>query len=71
MTHNAGLVDRVARIILGVVLLSLFLVGPKTSWGLLGVIPLLTGIVGFCPAYELFGFSTCSANTRKPASTHF
>lgn len=59
MTANVGTWDRALRIVLGLVLLSLVFVGPKTPWGLLGLIPLLTGIAGFCPAYRLIGANTC------------
>jgi len=61
MSVNEGTVDRVVRIAAGVVLIALALVGPKTPWGFLGVIPLLTGLVGFCPLYRLVGVSTCRA----------
>ena len=56
-TNESGL-DRAFRVILGVVLLSLVFAGPKTLWGLLGLIPLITGAVGFCPFYRLLGIST-------------
>ena len=56
---NVGTVDRVIRVILGVVLLALVFVGPQTAWGWIGVIPLVTGLLGFCPAYKLFGLRTC------------
>ena len=55
---NEGSVDRVARVLLGAGVLSLFFVGPQTPWALLGIIPLFTGLVGSCPVYRLFGFST-------------
>jgi hypothetical protein len=55
---NEGRLDRAARVIVGLILLSLVFVGPKTTWGLVGFVPLLTGLVGFCPAYRLFGRST-------------
>lgn len=58
MKLNEGALDRVLRIILGLVILSLAFVGPKTAWGYLGVIPLLTGVVGFCPLYALLRIST-------------
>ena len=58
MSINEGTVDRAVRILVGVVLLSLVFLGPKTAWGYLGVVPLLTGLVGVCPAYRLFGLST-------------
>ena len=51
--------DRGLRIVLGLALLALTAVGPRTAWGLVGIVPLLTGIAGFCPLYRVFGFSTC------------
>ena len=62
---NEGTTDRMLRIIFGLALLTLALVGPKTPWGFLGVIPLLTGLVGFCPLYRVLGVSTCAA--ARPA----
>ena len=59
MSRNEGLVDRSVRIVLGLVLLSLVFVGPQTAWGWIGLVPLLTGIVGICPVYSLFGIRTC------------
>lgn len=59
MKANAGKADRTIRVILGVVLLSLVVVGPQTYWGLVGIIPLLTGLVGYCPLYKLVGLNTC------------
>jgi hypothetical protein len=53
--------DRIARVLIGIVLLSLVFVGPRTLWGLIGVIPLVTGLAGSCPLYSLFGISTCRA----------
>ena len=59
MKVNEGTIDRVIRIILGLVLLSLVFVGPKTLWGLLGILPLITGIAGRCTLYSILGISTC------------
>lgn len=59
MKKNAGKVDRVVRVILGLVLLSLIFVGPQSMWGLVGLIPLITGLMGFCPLYKIVGLSTC------------
>lgn len=56
---NEGLADRLIRIAVGLVVLSLAFVGPQTPWGYLGIIPLLTGIVGYCPLYTLAGINTC------------
>ncbi len=60
MTVNIGPIDRILRIVIGLGLLSLVFLGPKTYWGLVGLIPLLTAFAGFCPAYRLLGFSTCA-----------
>jgi hypothetical protein len=56
---NLGIVDRTVRILVGASLLALVFVGPQTPWGYLGLVPLLTGVVGFCPAYCPLGLSTC------------
>ncbi len=56
---NEHPIERVLRVALGVFLLSLVFVGPTTYWGLLGLIPLATGLLGSCPLYTLFGVSTC------------
>lgn len=61
MRINEGLLDRVIRVTIGVGLLSLLAVGPVPGWGLvalIGLIPLVTGLTGFCPAYVLFGIDT-------------
>ena len=60
--QNVGGFDKVARIIAGLVLLSLVFVGPQTPWGWIGIIPLATGLLGFCPAYKIFGINTCPTN---------
>ncbi len=56
---NVGNADRVLRIVVGLVLIALVFVGPKTAWGWLGLIPLTTGFTRRCPAYIPFGISTC------------
>ena len=63
MSINEGTIDRALRVLLGIAILSLAYVGPRTPWGYLGLVPLLTGAVGMCPLYTLFGFSTCQAKT--------
>ena len=60
MTANVGTIDRILRIVVGLVLIALVFVGPKTPWGWIGLVPLLTGLVRFCPAYVLLGLNTCS-----------
>lgn len=62
MSINEGRLDRTLRVILGLVLISLVFVGPHTVWGWVGVVPLLTGIFGFCPLYRLVGINTCKIN---------
>jgi len=61
MTINEGTVDRVIRVVAGLVILSLAFVGPKSAWGYIGLLPIATGLVGYCPAYSLFGINTCPA----------
>ncbi|MDR2013693.1 MAG: DUF2892 domain-containing protein [Rhodanobacter sp.] len=55
---NVGSADRIARIVIGLVLIALVFVGPKTPWGWIGIVPLLTAIVSFCPLYRLLGIRT-------------
>lgn len=64
MLTNEGTLDRAARVILGIVLLALAFTGPRTPWGFVGILPLVTGLVGFCPLYRVLGINTC----RRPAS---
>jgi hypothetical protein len=54
------MIDRILRAVVGLVLISLVFIGPKTLWGLVGIIPLATAAIGFCPAYTLLGIKTCS-----------
>lgn len=56
---NEHPIERVLRVAVGVGLLSLLFVGPQTWWGLLGIVPIMTGLLGSCPLYTLVGFSTC------------
>jgi len=60
MSCNVGGIDRALRAVVGLILIALVFVGPQTPWGWIGLIPLLTAAVGFCPAYTLLGFKTCS-----------
>jgi hypothetical protein len=59
MPRNEGTIDRILRVAVGLAILSLAFIGPKTPWAYLGLLPLITGLVGFCPAYALFGWRTC------------
>lgn len=56
---NVGGIDRVLRILAGLVLLGLAVTGTIGAWGYIGLVPLATGLMGTCPLYSLFGFSTC------------
>lgn len=60
MKHNVGGIDRVLRIVVGLVLIGLAATGTVGWWGWLGVVPLATGALGWCPPYALFGFNTCA-----------
>lgn len=57
--NNVGNFDRLVRICIGVVLITMVFIGPKTPWGWIGLVPLFTGLVRWCPAYLPFGISTC------------
>jgi len=59
MSKNEGTLDRILRVVVGLVLLSLVFVGPQSYWGLIGLIPLVTGLIGSCPVYSVFGIRTC------------
>jgi hypothetical protein len=60
MKINEGTIDRALRVIAGLVLVGLAATGTVGVWGWIGVLPLVTGIVGFCPAYAIFGMNTCA-----------
>lgn len=64
---NVGNIDRIIRVVLGVVLLSLFVLleGNARYLGLIGLVPLATAAIGFCPLYKIFGINTCSVNDKK------
>ena len=60
---NVGSADKLVRIIIGLGLISLVFVGPKTPWGWIGVIPLATALIGWCPLYRILGINTLA---KKP-----
>ena len=60
MTKNEGKTDRFLRVITGIILLSLVFIGPQSLWGLIGIVPLATGLLGNCPLYSILGINTCS-----------
>jgi len=59
MKFNVGTIDRVIRVLAGATLITLAATGTVGVWGYIGVVPLVTGLFKFCPAYMLFGLSTC------------
>jgi hypothetical protein len=60
MKQNVGGIERVVRIVAGLVLLGLAATGVVGVWGWLGVVPLATGLIGWCPPYAMLGINTCS-----------
>jgi hypothetical protein len=67
MKSNVGGIDRALRIVAGVVLIALAATGTVGLWGWIGIVPLATGLVKFCPLYPLFGFSTCPMEKKAEA----
>lgn len=61
MNGNVGGLDRVVRVVAGAVLIALTLMGTIGVWGWIGLVPIITGALGFCPLYTVLGFSTCPA----------
>lgn len=59
MNANVGNTDRLLRIVAGIILIALVFVGPKTPLGWIGLVPLVTGLFRWCPAYRLLGINTC------------
>jgi len=70
VNRNEGTIDRVIRVVLGLGLLSLTVFGPHTWLGLIGIVPVLTGVFGFCPLYAALGLRTCRVDPSpsKPLS---
>ncbi len=64
MKCNEGGIDRGLRVIVGLALIGLTLTETIGAWGWIGVVPLLTGAIGFCPAYAIFGMNTCSTEKK-------
>lgn len=65
MQRNVGSIERVIRVTAGLGLISLVFIGPQTPWGWVGLIPIATGLSGWCPLYTLLGMNTCPIN-KKP-----
>jgi hypothetical protein len=64
MTKNVGGIDRILRIVVGAALIVAAATGTVGLWGYIGVLPLLTGLIGWCPPYALLGFNTCSVGKK-------
>jgi hypothetical protein len=65
MPRNVGSIDRILRIVAGLALIALAATGTIGAWGYVGIVPLLTAFVGYCPAYSLIGLNTCPLGDRK------
>jgi hypothetical protein len=61
---NIGTIDRTVRVVAGLALVGMAATGALGAWAWIGAVPLLTGIIGWCPAYTLFGMNTCAASKR-------
>ena len=64
MNKNVGGFDRILRVVVGVVLVALAATGTVGAWGFIGIVPILTGAIGWCPAYLPFGFSSCKTRSE-------
>jgi hypothetical protein len=62
MKANVGGIDRILRIVIGLALIALTVTGTIGAWGWIGVVPVLTAALGFCPLYTVLGFSSCPVN---------
>ena len=69
MTRNIGTVDRIIRTVAGLGLISIVFVGPQTPWGWLGLLPLATAAIGWCPPYALLKINTCGTKTKTAQGT--
>lgn len=61
MQANVGSLDKTLRIVIGLALISIVFVGPQTPWGWIGLVPLVTALIGWCPLYKVLGISSCKA----------
>lgn len=65
MKTNEGGIDRILRIVAGLALIGLTLTGTIGAWGWIGVVPLATGLIGWCPLYTLLGINSCSMKSKS------
>jgi hypothetical protein len=59
MKQNVHNIERVIRVVIGLAVVSLVFIGPQSSWGWLGLVPIVTGLTGRCPPYAMLGINTC------------
>ncbi len=64
MKTNVGGIDKIIRIVAGIVLIALGIMGIGAPWTFIGIVPLATGLMGWCPAYLLIGANTCSPDKK-------
>ena len=63
MTKNIHPIERVIRVVVGLVLTSMAFIGPANPWFLIGIVPVLTGLIGWCPPYQILGINTCKTKS--------
>ncbi|MBL7665200.1 MAG: DUF2892 domain-containing protein [Bacteriovoracaceae bacterium] len=64
MKKNVHPIERVVRVVFGLGLISMAFIGPENKWFLVGIVPVLTGALGWCPPYQLLGISTCKLDKK-------
>lgn len=68
MQKNVHKVERIARVVIGLGITSLAFIGPKNPWFLLGLVPVATGLLGWCPPYAMLGINTCKLGQKNDAN---
>jgi hypothetical protein len=63
MQKNIHPIERVIRVVVGLVLTSMAFIGPANPWFLIGIVPVLTGLIGWCPPYQILGINTCKTKS--------
>jgi len=64
LPRNVHNIERVVRVLVGIGIVSMAFVGPETPWAYLGIVPIVTGLIGTCPLYTVCGFGTCAMNKK-------
>ena len=65
MQKNIHPIERVIRVVVGLVLTSMAFIGPANPWFLIGIVPVLTGLIGWCPPYQILGINTCKLSHNQ------